>query len=97
MKRFRNMRKKNFILVAEIETGCVKIIIEGPNEQALKKVELERVDLAIEQKTDALFRQYSPHTHEVIRIRASDIDDIKQAFPECSGWDAIVSEQLTII
>lgn len=97
MKRFRNQRKKNFILVVEIGSNCVKKIIEGPDEQTLKKAELEKIDLATERKANTLFQQYSPHIHEVIRIRASDIDDLKQAFPECSGWDAIISEQLTII
>lgn len=75
----------------------MKIIIEGPDEQTLKKAELEKFDLAIERKANTLFQQYSPHIHEVILIRASDIDDLKQAFPEFSGWDAIISEQLTII
>lgn len=90
----RNTRKKNFILVAEITTRCVKIIIEGPNEKALKKGELVEADLAIEQKANKLFRKYPPHTHEVIRTRASDLNDLKQGFPEFFGWDMITSEQL---
>lgn len=91
----RNTRKKNFILVAEIITKYVKIIIEGPNEQALKKTELVEVDMAIERKTNKLFQKYPPHTHEVIRTRASDINDLKQDFLEFSGWDTIASQQLT--
>ncbi len=93
----RNSRKKNFILVVEIRTKCVKIIVEGPNEQALKKAQCEEVDLATERKANKLFQKYPPNTHEVIRTRASGINDLKQGFPEFSGWDMIVSEQLAII
>lgn len=88
MKR-RNTTRKNFILVAEIASKGVKIIIEGPDERVVRKGELDKADTAIEQKANELFAQYPAHTHEIIITRASDIDDLKQTFPEFVGWSEV--------
>lgn len=84
------------ILVADIINNKAKIIVESPNEGTLSKKDQEKYDRAIEQKANELFQQYPPDTYEVICIRISDMDDLIQAFPEFSGWEMIVPEQLTI-
>lgn len=90
----RDVTKKMFILVTNTVYKNAKMIIEGPDEQALKKKELDEVDRAIDQKANELSVQYPPKTYEVIIIRASDINDIQQSFPEYSGWQDITVEHL---
>ncbi|GEM_PF-2944232 len=89
--------RKNFILVAEITTGCVKIIVEGPDEKMLISRQLDNIDLATECKTNELFKQYSPDIYDLIRTRALDINDLKNDFPEFSGWDQAAREQISLI
>lgn len=95
VKYIDNTIMKNFILVVEIASKNAKVIIEGPNEHALKTAELDKVDLATEQKANKLFQEYPPSTYEVILTRALDVNDLQKVFPEFTGWSKIKINNLS--
>jgi hypothetical protein len=92
--RMRRLEKKNFILVAEIETRRVQAIVEGVNEQAVRRRQLDEADAAILRRTSELDKRFPPDTYDVVIARASSLEDLKRSFPEFSGWEQVELETI---
>ncbi|MBI2056240.1 MAG: hypothetical protein HYT37_02575 [Candidatus Sungbacteria bacterium] len=92
----RNKAKNNFILVAELKNRLVKKIIEAPSERKARKVRLMEIDAALVHKARELDKNFPAARYDVMILRASNIEVLKTAFPELSGWDQITPEKLLI-
>lgn len=92
----RNRTKKNFIIVAELKTGIVKAIIEGPSERGVSKTMLGKIDNAILYNTRELDQKFPAVHYDVIVTRAPDLKELKSDFPEFSGWELLTQENLLI-
>lgn len=92
----RNLKKRNFIIVADIATGTIKAIVEGLNEQKVSQKKLNESDGALLKKMDEFSQQFPTNIHDVILTRAFSLKDLKQAFSRFSGWKKIKKERIVI-
>lgn len=71
------VEKKMFIVVADIDKRCVIMVIDG------------HTDSVISEHARMLAKQYSPSEYDIIQTRAFSFADLKNQYPEFSGWDFV--------
>lgn len=86
--------KKNFIIVAEIESGRVKRIIETPSELGISGTARKKIDDAILEKVNELAKIFPASLYDVVITRSPSIVELQGDFSEFSGWKQVVPEKL---
>ena len=85
----RRLEKHNFVIVAHLGTRRVRAILEGPDERTVSRERLPAVDNAILGKVNELTNEFPITDFEVVVTRAQNLKDLKDAFPEFTGWEEI--------
>ena len=84
----RKLHRRSFLLVAELKNRRIAKIIEGPDEKSLRgSGALEVTDSAVLRELAQLHRRFPLPDYDVIVARAENLQGLKNAFPEFSGWD----------
>ena len=91
----RDQVSRNFVIVAELNSRRVRTIIEGPDETQ-ERGHHDAVDQAILGKVTELSLQFPATSFDVVVTRAQSLKDLKNAFPEFSGWEQAKSEPLAL-
>lgn len=91
----RKLEKRNFVIVAGLHSRRVEAIVEGPDEKTVSRG-YEAVDTAILGKVNELAAQFPATAYDVVITRAQSLDDLRDAFPEFSGWEQVRPEPLVI-
>jgi hypothetical protein len=91
----RKPEKRNFVIVAELHSRRVQAIIEGPDEKTVSN-RLDAVDTALLKKANELATRFPATAYDVVITRAQGLDDLRDAFPEFSGWEQVRSEPLAL-
>lgn len=92
----RKLDKHNFVIVAHLNTRKVRAILEGPDERTVPRNRLPAVDDAILGKVNELTNEFPTTDFDVVITRARNLSDLKDAFPEFTGWEEINPEQLAV-
>ena len=92
----RRLEKRNFVVVAELSSRRVQAIVEGPDEKTVRD-RLDTVDTAILGKANELATRFPATAYDVVITRAQSIDDLRDAFPEFSGWEQVRPEPLVLV
>ena len=87
----RKTKRRIFVIVAELQSRRVQTIIEGPDE---KKIAGRAIGQAIERRVNQLAVQFSPTAYDITITYAHGINDLRNAYPEFSGWEQAKSESL---
>ena len=87
---------KNYILVAEIDSRRVLSIEEGPHERSLLAKQRRALDETVALHVSKLRELFPPVKYDIIPTRAADVTHLKSGYPELSGWDGAVREELTV-
>lgn len=90
----RKLEKRNFVIVAELRSRRVQAIVEGPDEKKVTGDRLDAVDNATLGKVKELEAQFPAEAYDVVIARAQGLNDLREAFPEFSGWEQVRPEPL---
>jgi hypothetical protein len=95
MPDMKDLVSRNFVIVAELNSRRVRRIIEGPDETQMRGHH-DAVDRAILGKVTELSARFPAASFDVVVTRAQSFKDLKNAFPEFSGWEQAKSEPLAL-
>ena len=91
----RRMVRKHFIVVAEVESRIVRKIVEGPVYSRLRnKQEIQQLEDVMMEKSSGLDVSFPADRYDVMRGRASGLDELKQQYPDLTGWEEAEYEKM---